>query len=55
MKEQCVGLFGTCGKSIWRNKFIDKFNLFDVNYFNPVVDDWNPEFAEIARLPSTRE
>jgi len=35
-----VGLFGTCNGSTWRNKLIGKL---EIDYFNPVVEDWTPE------------
>lgn len=40
-----VFLGGTCNGSTWRNKFIE---LLDdsVEYFNPVVDNWNTEAQE---------
>ena len=43
----CIGLFGTCGKSSWRDVFIQKYNQLEISYFNPQVDDWKPELAEI--------
>lgn len=43
----CIGLFGTCGNSSWRNKFMEKYNELNINYFNPQVDDWKPELADI--------
>lgn len=33
-----VFLGGTCAESTWRNELI---NFLDIDYFNPVVDDWN--------------
>lgn len=33
-----VFLGGTCNNSTWRDKIIKKLKI---NYFNPVVDDWN--------------
>lgn len=52
MNNICIGLFGTCGKSTWRNElFIPKYKelgLVDgANFFNPQVSDWKPELAEI--------
>lgn len=38
MKKVFLG--GTCGKSTWRERLIPQLNI---NYFNPVVDDWNEE------------
>ena len=35
-----VALFGTCNGSQWRNDLIP---LLNVEYFNPVVEDWTPE------------
>lgn len=43
----CIGLFGTCGKSIWRTRFMKKYMDEGITYFNPQVDDWNPEFAKV--------
>ena len=43
----CIGLFGTCGGSKWRNNFMLKYNEIGINYFNPQVDDWKPDLAEI--------
>ena len=38
MKKVFLG--GTCNDSLWRDDFIKKLNL---DYFNPVGDDWTPE------------
>jgi len=35
-----VFLGGTCNGSSWRSKLI---KLLDINYYNPVVDDWTEE------------
>jgi hypothetical protein len=43
----CVGLFGTCGNSQWRNPFIDEYKRLGIDYYNPQKPDWNPEDAEI--------
>ena len=42
-----IGLFGTCGNSKWRESFIKTYDKLNVNYFNPQVDDWKPELAQI--------
>jgi len=42
-----VGLFGTCGSSIWRNLFMAKYKELGIDFFNPQVDDWQPEMAAI--------
>lgn len=38
-----VFLGGTCNNSKWRNKLIKKL---DIDYFNPVVDEWDDEAYE---------
>lgn len=35
-----VALFGTCNGSQWRDELIP---LLNIEYFNPVVEDWTPE------------
>lgn len=35
-----VFLGGTCNGSTWRDELIP---LLEIDYFNPVVDDWTPE------------
>jgi len=35
-----VFLGGTCNESTWRERFIP---MLEIEYFNPVVDDWTPE------------
>lgn len=35
-----VFLGGTCNNSTWRDELID---MLDIDYFDPVVDDWNEE------------
>lgn len=47
MTKNVIGLFGTCGRSKWRNQFIDVFNQKQIDFFNPLVDDWKPEDAII--------
>lgn len=42
-----IGLFGTCGNSTWRKEFIETYKFNDVEFFNPQVDDWSPELAEV--------
>jgi hypothetical protein len=38
-----VFLGGTCNESKWREELIE---LLDIDYFNPVVEDWTPEFMK---------
>lgn len=40
MSKSKVFLGGTCAESTWRNDLIPQLNI---DYFNPVVDDWTPE------------
>jgi hypothetical protein len=42
-----IGLFGTCGNSTWRDAFMEVYDVNNINYFNPVKDDWKPEDAKI--------
>jgi hypothetical protein len=42
-----VGLFGTCGGSRWRDAFIARYEALGIPYFNPQVDNWTPELADI--------
>jgi hypothetical protein len=42
-----IGLFGTCGGSNWRDKFIEVYEGRNITYFNPQVADWKPENAVI--------
>lgn len=43
MKKVFLG--GTCNGSKWRDDLIRKLYM-NVNYFNPIVDDWTPECME---------
>ena len=38
-----VFLGGTCNESTWRKEIIKKL---EIDYFNPVVEDWTPECQE---------
>lgn len=42
-----VGLFGTCGNSVWRDAFIKKYEELGFNFFNPNKPDWKEEDAII--------
>ena len=42
-----VGLFGTCGTSTWRDNFIAEYTMACIPFFNPLVPDWNPSYADI--------
>ena len=41
----CVGLFGTCGTTTWRQQFIETYTNLEIAYYNPQVKEWTPEFA----------
>ena len=47
MNNLTIGLFGTCDKSHWRDKFIVTYKSQDVPYYNPQVKDWNLQCAQI--------
>lgn len=47
MKQLCIGLFGTCGESKWRDAFVYAYAERGMNFFNPQVDNWTPECADI--------
>ena len=44
--KPCIGLFGTCGGSKWRDPFMKRYEELGYDYFNPQVDNWTPEMAE---------
>lgn len=44
--KPCIGLFGTCGGSKWRDAFMMRYEELGYDYFNPQVEDWDPSMAE---------
>lgn len=46
-----VFLGGTCAKTTWRDYLIDRIQI---SYFNPVVEDWTPEYQEIEEIQKNR-
>jgi len=42
----CIGLFGTCGGSKWRDSFMERYASQGIKFFNPSKPDWKPEDAE---------
>jgi hypothetical protein len=46
-KKSKVFLGGTCNDSTWRDELIPHLN---VDYFNPVVEDWTPECKEVEEV-----
>ena len=51
----CIGLFGTCGNSRWREPFMAKYQELGLNFFNPQVADWKQEDAEIEAKHLTED
>jgi hypothetical protein len=47
LSSRTVGLFGTCGGSRWREQFIERYEALGIPYFNPQVDNWTPELADV--------
>lgn len=45
-----VFLGGTCAETTWRDELI---KVIDVDYFNPVVEDWTPDCIEIENHEKT--
>lgn len=43
----CVGLFGTCGRSEWRKIFMEKYQKEAIEFFNPQVENWSEELAVV--------
>jgi hypothetical protein len=43
----CIGLFGTCGGSKWREPFKEEYQKRGIEYFDPHKDDWQEEDAVI--------
>lgn len=42
--EPKIFLGGTCNNSTWRDQLI---SMIEVNYFNPVVEDWTEECQKV--------
>lgn len=47
LSARTVGLFGTCGGSRWRDAFMARYEALGIPYFNPQVDNWTPELADV--------
>lgn len=44
----CIGLFGTCGNSRWRDRFMAAYNEAGITFYNPQVEgEWDPSMATI--------
>ena len=42
-KKKKIFLGGTCADSNWRNTFIPMLNNINMDYFNPLTNNWNDE------------
>lgn len=42
-----IGMFGTCGGSKWRDRFIKQYKSLGIPFFNPQKDNWKPEDAMV--------
>lgn len=51
----CIGLFGTCGGSRWRDRFVAAYREYGFRYFNPQVEDWTPAHADIEAAHLRRD
>jgi hypothetical protein len=43
-----IGLFGTCGKSIWRERFVNAYKERHIDFYNPQLADgeWTADRAD---------
>lgn len=53
----CVGLFGTCGNSHWREQFITCYKQEGILFFNPQVEPgtWHPGMVTDENLHFTND
>lgn len=42
-----IFLGGTCAETTWRDELIEELENYNVEWFNPVVDNWTPECQAI--------
>lgn len=47
MKQEKVFLGGTCANTTWRDELIPLLQKRNIDYFNPVVEDWTEECQQI--------
>lgn len=54
---ECIGLFGTCGESKWRDPFIARYKSLGIPYFNPQVEagTWRPGMVAEENLHFTKD
>ncbi len=48
-REICIGMFGTCDNSDWRQFFKDIYNQAGIEYFDPNKEDWSAHADRYAR------
>ncbi|MEC9290922.1 MAG: hypothetical protein VX730_00810 [Pseudomonadota bacterium] len=63
--NKCIGLFGSCGASRWREPFVKVYKEKNVSFYNPYKEEWKPEYVTeeaehlasdaIILFPITRE
>lgn len=50
-----VFLGGTCNESTWRDELMPMLEDEGIEYFNPVVDDWTPDFIAIENQVKSKK
>lgn len=50
-----IFLGGTCNESTWRDELIPMLEGAGIEYFNPVVDDWTPDFIAIENQIKSKQ
>lgn len=48
INDLTIGLFGTCDNVPWRNPFMSEYDKRGINYFNPMIDNWQ-EMMDLHR------
>ena len=46
-KKEKWFLGGTCAETTWRDELMPLLEADEIDYFNPVVEDWTPECQAI--------
>ena len=50
-----IFLGGTCNESAWRDELMPMLEDAGFEYFNPVVDDWTPDFIAIENQIKSKQ
>ncbi len=45
--KNVIGLFGTCDNIRWRDPFMTRYTAENIQYFNPMVDNWTKDCVPI--------